>query len=449
MAPISETAWKAIKDEKLKFAYKILDTKDEIALFVGNRLNWEEPGKYVTFHKGSFNTGLEIRRGDSNEHVLIRFPAPATFRSWREEKVMNEAMVLRYLHQHTSIPVPRVLDLVLEQDSPGQLGPAIIMEFMDGQDLSDLLQQQNEDKTESIILDPDIDNAKLDFVYEQIASFLLEISRLEFPSIGALSKDDSSDQWTVNQRPLTYDMNELATLGEMAPDRFAPHPFHCAREYFAAQAQYMQDHLESQRNITGGSDDYAWKLLMARRGFAQLASKYCSKADDTGPFRLFCDDLRPTNMLADPKTLRITAVLDLEFTNAMPPQYAYDIPSWLLLQHPAELLGSGKNKFLELFEPRKDQFLYAVERVEARLPPTESSGMLLSARMRESWESGRFWFNLISRSSFDIDEIYWEVLHTKDIGEAVSKEVSDTDKEKFLTRKRGQFDVYKQHAPEL
>ena len=31
-------------------------------------------------------------------------------------------------------------------------------------------------------------------------------------------------------------------------------------------------------------------------------------------------------MLVDPKTLRIIAVLDLEFTNAMPAQFTYDPP---------------------------------------------------------------------------------------------------------------------------
>lgn len=444
MAPIDEIAYKAIKDEKLKFAYKILDAKDEIVSFVGTRLKWKEPGKYISFHKGSFNTGLKIRRGDSSEHVLIRFPAPATFGSWRDEKVMNEGTVLRYLHEQTSIPVPRVLDIGLQEESPDHLGPFIIMEFVGGHDLSDLLQQQNEDTTKPIVLDPNVDDARLDFVYDQIASFLLEISRLEFPSIGAISKDGASGRWTVARRPLTYDMNELVTLGEMAPDRFATAPFRRASEFFAAQAQYMQEHLEAQRNIADGSDDYAWKLLVARRGFARLAQKYCTEADDTGPFRLFCDDLRPTNMLADPETFRITAVLDFEFSNAMPAQYVYDVPWWLLLQHPAELLGFGeKRKFLERFEPRKDQFLRAMERVEARLPPPEPSGTALSARMRESWDSGRFWFNLVSRSSFDIDEIYWEVLHTEDVGEAVSSEVSDAEKEKFLKKKQEQFHMYK------
>lgn len=49
MAPVNEIAYEAIKDEKLKFAYRILDAMDEIVSFVGTRLNWEEPGEYLDY----------------------------------------------------------------------------------------------------------------------------------------------------------------------------------------------------------------------------------------------------------------------------------------------------------------------------------------------------------------------------------------------------------------
>jgi hypothetical protein len=61
-----------------------------------------------------------------------------------------------------------------------------------------------------------------------------------------------------------------------------------------------------------------------------------------GLFGLFCDDLRPTNMVANLETLRITAVLDFEFTNAMPAQFAYDPPWWLLLKQPAGWVREGQ-----------------------------------------------------------------------------------------------------------
>ena len=47
-------------------------------------------------------------------------------------------------------------------------------------------------------------------------------------------------------------------------------------------------------------------------------------------------------MLVNPKTIRITALLDLEFTNIMPAQFAYDVPWWLLLQPPGIRVSEGK-----------------------------------------------------------------------------------------------------------
>ena len=166
--------------------------------------------------------------------------------------------------------------------------------------------------------------------------------------------------------------------------------------------------------------------------------------DDAGPHRLFCDDMRPSNMLINPETMEITALLDFEFTNVMPAQFAYDLPWWLILRDPGIEVSegeAGKQKFLDLFEPRKEQFIHAMERVEAR-SARPAGEPLLSARMRDSWDSGRFWFNLASRNSVDVDQIYWQILRKEGLGEAVLDTATLAGKEEFLERKEVQFKAY-------
>ena len=124
---------------------------------------------------------------------------------------------------------------------------------------------------------------------------------------------------------------------------------------------------------------------MARRCFEKLILRLTTREDEAtadeesldaesqeGRFPLFCDDLRPTNMLVDLATLRITAVLDWEFTNAMPLQFVEDVPWWLLLWNPARWISGeeegGREEFEKRFVPRMEQFLRAVERAEARAP---------------------------------------------------------------------------------
>jgi hypothetical protein len=63
-------------------------------------------------------------------------------------------------------------------------------------------------------------------------------------------------------------------------------------------------------------------------------------------------------MLIDEETLEITAVLDLEFTNAMPAQFTYDPPWWLLLLGPDMWLEHyNKEEFSRRYELRMEQFL--------------------------------------------------------------------------------------------
>jgi len=109
------------------------------------------------------------------------------------------------------------------------------------------------------------------------------------------------------------------------------------------------------------------------------------------------DGFHPANILADPATWRTTAVADLELTNAMPAQYAHDVPSWLLLRGLPIRLYPEMDEFEALFARRMDDFVAAMRRAEAAIP--DGSHPSLAAKVGESWATGRFWFNLAMRSA--------------------------------------------------
>lgn len=445
MMPANYIAERNAKDAQQEFIRKFVDATPDIVSFVDNCLGWNKAGEFLRFFKGSFNLSIAVRNSVTNERVVIRFPMPGkVYEPWREKKVKNEVMTLNYLAESTSLPVPRVYHWGLTKESPQQLGPFMIEEFMDGENLGDILKKPTENEADLAILDPDIDEAKLNIVYEQIAGFMLELSRLEFPRIGAISKDTVSGEWTVAGPPLTYDMNEVVSFAGFPAEHFTTMPvFDRSSDYFAARAQCLQIHLETQRTAAYDAKDITWGRYVARHCFAKLIPTY-GMNDDAGPHRLFCDDMRPSNMLINPETMEITALLDFEFTNVMPAQFAYDLPWWLILRDPGIEVSegeAGKQKFLDLFEPRKEQFIHAMESVEAR-SAQPAGEPLLSARMRDSWESGRFWFNLASRNSVDVDQIYWQILHKEGLGEAMLVTATFAGKEEFLERKEVQFKAY-------
>lgn len=432
-------------DECRAWLNSIFDAKVELATFVATRRGQGKATEYVGFLKGSFNFSFRFKFSDGGPDAIIRFPKPGHIATaLRDEKVANEVRVMEYISQSTTIPIPHVHSWGSTSESPQQFGPFIIMDYVQGTLLSTVLKQPVESGQEDMVLNRSIDNSMLDKIHRQIAEYLLQLSQLKFSRIGAITKD--GDTWSVTRRPLTYNMNELATVAGCRDDLFATSTFDRASDYLKSVANEHLVHLETQRNLADDAE-IARARFIARRRFAQLVPKDC--IDDAGPFMPFCDDLRPANMLVDPVTFQITAVLDFEFTNVMPAQFTYDPPWWLLLSGPEAWLDRGAvDEFRDLYEPRMEQFLRALEQAESMSAqrgerPAEPP---LSARMRESWSSGRFWFDFVARKSFELDAIYCAVLHDGGTGVELLDEGARAEMEPFIEKKMKQLKAYEEEC---
>lgn len=295
-----------------------------------------------------------------------------------DEKVTNEARVIEFIRENTTIPVPRLISWGLTEDSPQKLGPFLISNFVHGVSLSSILRDPADSDWQ--FMNPTLDDKTLNDVYEQVADIMLQLFQFDFSEIGAISKDPNSNMWSVAARPLTYAMNELATAAFFPLNKFPTTSFNSARDYFKALAHGNIMHLYTQRNIAADQTT-AEELYIARQRFLQLVDTYSTADYDQGPFKLFCDDLRPHNILVNPETLRITAVIDLEFTNAMPSQFSSDPPWWLLLAEPESYLSLGRKpeEFVTAYEACLDRFLQVLQRME------KARGLQLSGRMRDAW----------------------------------------------------------------
>jgi hypothetical protein len=75
---------------------------------------------------------------------------------------------------------------------------------MEGEDLGELLRKPSDNDEDLLLLNPVINDAKVYFVYKQIAGFQLELSRMEFPRIGAISVDSETGEGRVSGPPLPY-----------------------------------------------------------------------------------------------------------------------------------------------------------------------------------------------------------------------------------------------------
>lgn len=357
-------------------------------------------------HSGSFNFSLRLHWEDGGEDWLIRFPLPGKS-MFLDEKVRREAMLVEFVGSRTEIPVPRVIAYGAAHENPTDLGPFIIMAWIEGRKMSEILRK---DTPGEDILNPDIDSRTLGLLYSQMAEILLELWKLDFDCIGCLGQDQQSGQYMVDGPPLTLEVNELMRtcgLGNRTPSGV----YHSSTDYIASLLQLQSTHLRDQQNSVYDSEDcrekYACRHLMKA-----IAFDFISQADNQGPFKLFCEDFGPGNVLVD-ASLRVTGVIDWEFCYAAPLGFAGSIPSWLLLQRPHRIINElGGAGFLDIFLPKAEIFFFfflnCLQQKEGATGV--SPECRLSARMRKSIKDKSAWFILAARMVSSVDMIYWELL---------------------------------------
>ncbi|KAJ0415264.1 hypothetical protein BJY00DRAFT_293772 [Aspergillus carlsbadensis] len=311
----------------------------EIINPVGNfLLRHHRPGDASVFSfldKGAYNISFQMEFKNANTAV-IRFPQPGAT-MFPEEKVCNEVATMRYLYDQTSIPVPFVHHWATWKESPLELGPVIIMDYIKHDtNMYDALNTPGCPKEDRGILDPDISEAKLEALYSEVASVLLQLSRPSLPRIGSLNQVDDST-WEVTKRPLSMPMNSLVRLGSLPQSQLPATTFDTTSSYIEALAELHISHLIHQRNDAIDSAEDCRRKLVARYLFRQLARERRLTKQwapfDKGPFKLWCDDFRPANILLDEEG-KIVGVVDWEFSYAAPVEFSFAPPWWLLIERP-------------------------------------------------------------------------------------------------------------------
>ncbi|KAJ5736064.1 uncharacterized protein N7483_001189 [Penicillium malachiteum] len=360
------------------------------------------PGKAVSaclWRSGAFNICYRVRY-DEGPDVIVRFAALGRA-ICRREKVQIEVATMRWIRHTTSIPVPEVFG-----SGVCWAGPYIVMAFLDGVPLSQILRDPS--LAGRPVLNPQINNRDFKRAYREMASYILELSQYEFDSIGALEGNEGS--FAITQRPLTFNMNELMVSANLPGEVFPSHSFKSATEYFETLAMQHLSQLRLQQHDAVSSKEDCQRKFVARCLFLEITKNLCTEHRQR-PFRLYCDDFRPSNVLVDIATAHVSGVIDWEFTYTAPAEFTWVAPWWLLLQSPEDW-EDDLDHFLARYLPRLDAFLEVLCDHENRLIEQQLlfEPQRLSLRMKDSMETGLFWTCLAARYSSMFDEIYWKFI---------------------------------------
>jgi len=389
---------------------------------------------FAILKKGAYNISLRLKDDDKHVTTIIRLSQPgAVF--FPEEKALNEVATMRFLTDKTSIPIPFIHYSGTKKECPLELSPFIVMDYIEHDTkMYDALNTPGCPIEEAGILDPAIDQDRLELLYGQVAGTLLQLSIPSLPRIGSLNQIDDFT-WEVTRRPLSMNMNELVRLGTL-PRSNLPNlhtTFTTSSSYLEALADINIEHLAYQRNDSVESADDCRRKFIARRLFRKLArdKRLSNPSFEKGPFKLWCDDLRPANVLLD-KNLKIAGVIDWEFTYAAPIEFSYAPPWWLLIEKPEYWLG-GFEDWIRVFHYRLKTFLKVMKDQEdieiqrGRLKEDQR----LSGPMYQSWESGDFWIVYAVLHSFAFDAIYWQKIDTPLFGPTATENPEEAWKERL------------------
>ena len=296
------------------------------------------------------------------------------------------------------------------------------MEYINNEgDFIDTINIPGRSRDDRPILGSNVAQNKLETVYSQMTDIMLQVSKHSFIEIGCIGKanehDEFDDNWTVKYRPLTFNVNELVQLGGVPPQSLLQDTFKTASSYYQALAEMHMIHLSSQRNDAIDSAEDCRQKYIARCLFRKITREHQLCDDETGPFKLFCDDLRPGNVLANNQYI-MTGVVDWEFTYAAPTGFAYSPPFWLLLELP-EFWEQGLDDWTAKYENVLSTFLKVLKAKEqtaigrGTLKETDR----LSGHMFKNWQSGDFWLSHAARKSWAFDMIYWAKIDRRFFGD--------------------------------
>ncbi|KAF9894734.1 hypothetical protein FE257_006624 [Aspergillus nanangensis] len=366
--------------DKVNEAHRTGRLCEWVSTFHPDKLPCELDG---TFHYGAFNAGMVCD-------------------NYANEKVAMEVTALGLIRERTTIPVPTVQAWGPASSNSLGLGPFIVMGFINGVSLSDLLQDPNA-KRPSRVIREDISDCDMKFIYQQLANFLLQIFKLDFDQIGSLPSPQTEVYKPTLPRPLTFKTHCILQNGGVNTFGDRSQGFTTTTEYF----QYIIDQdwkqLVHQPNSTDGeydakNKDVAFKILKA------LIPELINTKYDYGKFKLICDDLGLANLIIRGKEdLTVVGIVDLEWSYIGPAQLFGSAPWWLLQDRPVnstwDCKGGELPEIASRYSKYLDIFIRILEEEETKIPGYEEKELF--SLVKWSQASGAMWLHMLLSSGFN------------------------------------------------
>ncbi|OBT57307.1 hypothetical protein VE04_01731 [Pseudogymnoascus sp. 24MN13] len=253
-----DIVWDKLEDDLEKWELSV--NKAVIYRGVAALILKYRPGEAVELHmpiKGGYNAFYRLEYKDGSS-AGMRIPCKGIVK-FPEEKIRYEVATMKYVAANTTIPVPKIYGWGTAEENPTGLGPFMIIEYIEhSRTLSDALKDPTLGPKEEPVLDPNIDEQKLSFLYGQMANILLQLSTLSFPRIGSLDQDANGNISVSDMHltQLTFQHNDALADDDDARDKYI------ARQLFRRLALSVIDWEFAYVAPVQFSRDPPWWLLL-------------------------------------------------------------------------------------------------------------------------------------------------------------------------------------------
>ncbi|KAF1958608.1 hypothetical protein CC80DRAFT_514698 [Byssothecium circinans] len=358
---------------------------------------------------GSYNL-CRIVLFNNGEKWIIRLPLLGrTSQAHRDEKVASEVATLKLLRERTNVPVPVVKAWGRADENPLRLGPFMMQEFIQGEDLGDIMEDPAEEH--SSLMSVKVDDETI---------FKLDFKEIDGLPIGSPDR----------RRPLTLAAHEIIRLGGVNVLGSRSEKLLTTKAFFGYVVDQQWQQLHEQLNSVDDEKDAREKYVFVR-ALKSLTSRYTWPDYNEGPFKLICDDFGPRNMRV--KDRKTTGVIDQEFSYAGLAQLIATAPWWLLLERPH--MWDFSSEMEDRFIRHLDMYQRVLEEEEEAMPGHE--GKELSMLVKRSREDGTMWFIMVLQGFFQSPDNFpcTQLIRRTPGWNDLVKEVLEEEIEAFVAKK--------------
>lgn len=223
-----------------------------------------------------FNLKVQSKTSSSSIEFILKISNPHCY--WKESRTKNEVYTMQYLSEHSTVPIPKIIDYSIDNQTSILSCEYILMEKIYGNTLESVIDKLSH----QILLNTSIEI--IDYIKQ-----LRQIKLLQMNKIGSFC-------------------NKQMLLGQTIEDGPSLGPFNTVKQYIIQHLHWAIQRIQTDKQLF----QYGEHLILSIQKIIHHAQTDSNLINFEMKFHVTHTDLNSSNILIDENTGQILAILDWE-----------------------------------------------------------------------------------------------------------------------------------------